>query len=552
MKMEVKDLSDWRYSGVNPDELLQSILNASEDDVIIVNPDRRVMFANISMMKKYDHPPGSLIGSFCHHSINNLDKPCSAPAWECPLQNALESRSSVTVSCAFCRDEKDIHLRITGYPLLSPSGDVRYMMEIIKDTTVEKEKEARLLAHHNQITALNRLSSAVAAQRELETILQIGLDNVLELVGSEIGGILLLDEKTNSLRYGPQRGLSPQHARELQMKMGEGILGKVAQSGEPVIVGDVSRDPRAIRPDLVSADGMQGLASVPLKIRGQVIGVIVVSSHKANRFDMDDVVLLTSIGNYLGTAIEQIRLDENLAEAGRKYQSLLKHALTAQEQERKRIARELHDETSQAITSLTLNLQALVGVAEQRNIGDADFRQNMHRVQDYAVYVGNEIVKLMKELRPTLLDELGMSAAILRYAKDSLQARGIGLEAEFKGTDRRFPQEVEVTLFRVAQGIIGNVLEHSEAKNAWVKLECDDKQCTLQIKDDGKGFDTGQAVHVSANGRGAGQMIMKERVDFVGGSYRIESKPGRGACITVSVPIHKDESHEENKSTDRG
>jgi len=309
-----------------------------------------------------------------------------------------------------------------------------------------------------------------------------------------------------------------------------------------VIVGDISRDPRAFRRDLVSADGMQGLASVPLKVRGQVIGVIVVSSRKANRFDDDDVALLTSIGDYLGTAIEQSRLLENLAEAGRKYQSLLKHALTAQEQERKRIARELHDETSQAITSLTLNLQALAGVAEQKAIGDADFRQMLKTVQDYAVYVGNEIVKLMKELRPTLLDELGMPSAIQRYAKDSLQAKGINLNAQFSGVDHRFPQEVEVTLFRVAQGIIGNVLEHSEAKNAWVKLKCDDQQCTLQIRDDGKGFDTNQPAHISANGRGAGQMIMMERVDFVGGNYRIDSAPGQGTSVTVSVPIHKEVS----------
>jgi signal transduction histidine kinase len=549
--MDIKEQPDQRYGGVNADELLQSILNASEDDILIVDSQHRVIFANAKVMEKAMAESTALIGRVCYQALYNLERPCVAPSWECPLNQVLESRSAVTVSHSSCPSGTNLHLKIAGYPLLDSSGNVLSMLEIKRDITIEREREIQLLTRHNQIAALHRLSSAVADLGDLDKILKIGLDNVLELVDSDIGGILLLDEKTKSLQYGVQRGLSPQHARELKMQIGEGIIGHVAQSGEPVVIGNISKDPRTIRPDLVVADGMLGFASVPLKIRGKVIGVIIVSSHRANRFDDDDVALLISMGDYLGTAIEQIRLYENLAEAGQKYQSLLKHALTAQEQERKRIARELHDETSQAITSLTLNLQALAGTAEMNGIGDANFRKMLKTVQDYAVYVGNEIVKLMKELRPTLLDELGMPSAIQRYAKDTLQAKGINLNVEFIGTDHRFPQEVEVTLFRVAQGIIGNVLEHSEAKNAWVKLECDDLQCTLQVRDDGKGFDTTRPAQVASNGRGSGQLIMKERIDFVGGNFKIDSKPGQGTNVEVSVPIHKDETHEENKSPNR-
>jgi len=90
-----------------------------------------------------------------------------------------------------------------------------------------------------------------------------------------------------------------------------------------------------------------------------------------------------------------------------------------------------------------------------QGIGDAEFIEKLKKTQSYAVYAGNEIVKLMKELRPTLLDELGMSAAIHRYAKDNLEAQGINVSAEFINTNDRFPPEVEVTLFRIAQGAIG-------------------------------------------------------------------------------------------------
>ncbi len=169
-------------------------------------------------------------------------------------------------------------------------------------------------------------------------------------------------------------------------------------------------------------------------------------------------------------------------------------------------------------------------------------------MHSYAVHAGTEIVKIMKELRPTLLDELGLLAAIHRYAKDNLQARGINVSAEFIGTDRRFPPEVEVTLFRVAQGLIGNILEHSQAKNASIKLECDATKCVLQVKDDGKGFDVSKITQVEPGGRGAGLFTMKERISLLGGNCHIESKPGQGSHIRAEVPLVEEVTGEEDKS----
>jgi two-component system sensor histidine kinase DegS len=158
----------------------------------------------------------------------------------------------------------------------------------------------------------------------------------------------------------------------------------------------------------------------------------------------------------------------------------------------------------------------------------------------------------MRELRPSLLDELGLSAAIHRYAKDTLQAQGINVSMEFTGTEEQLPLEVGVTLFRVAQGAIGNILEHSAAKNTSIKLQCNARECLLSIEDDGTGFDVGKVTQVDPSGRGAGLFAMKERVRLVGGACRVESQPGRGTKVIVKVPLETDIADEEDKSANSG
>ena len=530
------------------DITLQDVVDGVEDELLVIDSEYRVRFANSEVRGRFQRGAKSPIGRLCYQVFHDRDRPCSAPLWDCPLREVLQSGSMTTVihPVSILGDYR--YLKVTAYPLRDSRGNIKAVVELRRDVTAERELETQILRRHHQLLALSHISSAVSGLWDLDAILRIALENVLEIINGNIGGVLLTDEETKTLYYRTYRGLSAKYAEEMRMRLGEGIAGKVAQSGEPMLLEDISEDRRAARPDLVSAEGLKGFVSIPLKAKDEVVGVINVASHVAGRFGADDVSLLNSIGDYLGTAIERARLYKGLARARERYQMLLHHALTAQEQERKRIARELHDETSQALTSVTLSLQAIRGMAEMRGIGDDEFMEKLETTHSYAVHAGNEIVKLMKELRPTLLDELGLPAAIHRYAKDTLQAQGISVSAEFKGTDERFRPEVEVTLFRIAQGAIGNILEHSGAKNASIKLECDASECLLQIEDDGQGFDVRKLTRVDRSGRGAGLFTMKERAGLVGGSCRIESRPGQGTKIMVKVPVARDVADEEDKS----
>ena len=528
---------------------LQDVVDSVEDELLVIDSEYRIQFANAAMRRTLKKGAKRPTGRLCYEVLHERDRPCNAPLWDCPLTEVLRSGNISTTVHHVRNLEADRYLKVTMYPLRDSHGNIHAVVELRRDVTAERDLETQILRRHHQLLALSRISSAVSGLHDLDAILRIALDSVLEVVNGAIGGILLLDEETQTLSYRIHRGVSAKYAEEMRMSVGEGVAGRVAQTGEPILLEDISKDPRTVRLDLVSAQGIRGVVSIPLKVKDKVIGVMNVASTEAGRFGADDVYLLNSIGDYLGTTIEQTRLYERLASAGERYQALLQHALVTQEDERKRIARELHDETSQALTSLTLTLQAIIGMAEMKGIDDTELMDMLKKTQSQAVHAANEIVKLMKELRPTLLDELGMYAAIHRYAKDTLQPQDINVSAEFKGTDERLPMEVEVTLFRIAQGAIGNIMEHSQAKNATINVECDANECRLQIEDDGKGFNVSKVTQVESSGRGAGLFTMKERVRLVGGNCHVESQAGRGTKVTVQVPLSTDLSHEEDQGT---
>jgi len=537
------------------DTHLKHVVDCLEDKLFVIDKEYHINFANLAIRQTLPKDE-SVIGRLCYEVFEGRNSPCSFPLWKCPLARVLQTSEPVTIISPdyplSTKTSPDRYVKIILYPLKDSQGNVSAFAELRKDVTAERELEKQILRRHHHLHALNRISSATSGLWDLDAILNIALDTVLEIVGATTGGILLLNEQNQMLSYRVSRGLSVQYVERVKMRLGEGVAGRVAQTGEPAVLEDISKEPQTAYPDLVSTEGLKGFVSVPLKAKDRVVGVMNVAAHTPGQFSAEDMYLLNSIGCQLGTAIEQARLYHRLELGRERYQTLLQHALTAQEDERKRLARELHDETSQALTSLVLNLQAVITKAETDGIVDADFIGKLRKIQSLAVYTQNEIVKLMKELRPTLLDELGLPAAISRYAKDSLEPLGTNVFTEFKGVEKRLPTQVEVTLFRIAQGIIGNILEHAQAKNAHIRLQCNARECTLEIADDGKGFDVSKITKVDKSGRGAGLFTMKERARLVGGRCSIKSQPGKGTKIAVKVPVKGFASDGKDKRIDSG
>lgn len=201
---------------------------------------------------------------------------------------------------------------------------------------------------------------------------------------------------------------------------------------------------------------------------------------------------------------------------------LLRKVISAQEDERKRIARELHDDLSQTLATLLLKLNDHNPVAK-----------------DMATRAIDSIHRLIFDLRPAVLDDLGLSVAVRWYAENRLEPHGIHVYFEGKAPDLIHGSETEIALFRIAQEALNNVAKHARAENVMVSLEEKDGSALLEIEDDGTGFDQNDFV-VVRDGHGFGLHGMRERVELLQGHMEIESGPETGTRIIVSVPLNQE------------
>jgi signal transduction histidine kinase len=400
----------------------------------------------------------------------------------------------------------------------------------------------------SQILVLSRISAALSGLSDLDAILGVGLDSALDIMNGNIGEILLIDEQTRNLTRHVHRGLSKEFVENIRLSLGEGINGGVAQSGKAVMLEDISADPRLAHRELVLAEGLKAFICVPLRAREVVLGVLNVASRIPRHFTTNDMHLLYAIGDQLGIAIEHARLYDRLRKARERMRRLARQNLMAEEDERRRIARELHDETSQSLSGIALQLEALVEGSESKDQPDQDLIAGLKKVQSLTVQVHNEVSRLISNLHPALLDTLGLVPAVRQYAESRLQPLGTEVTVETRGTVMRFPPDVEAALFRFIQGAIGNIAQHSEAKSATITLEYKPTEFLVYVSDNGEGFDVSEITDIEESGRGRGLFSMRERIGFLGGSSGIESEIGKGTTVWARIPVGQEIAYAENKS----
>jgi PAS domain S-box-containing protein len=526
----------------------------------------------------------------------------------------------------------------------------------------QRELRSHIQALENEqrrLSAINTVLGAVAESLDLPDILNLAMDKVRSVMGVEISMLFLLDEEAGEITLEAYHGISSDYAHTVaKIKVGQGLNGRVARTGEPLVVKE-SHDTAISTTEAGKQENLQAQLIVPLKAKGKVVGTLCAATRRHKEFAAEEVELLSAIGNAVGVAIENARLyqkerrisarlrqseedyrglfensteaillhgsngkiiaanracekltgytrlemtgmdigtflsrmgseaaDELLArqrsgdQNGSSFELRLKkrdgaeaivevthsmisrdgkpvgaqvilrdvteqrqlqenmrfylsQVLKAQESERLRVARELHDDTAQALTGLSRRLDMLAS-SKSDLPPDTLKRLDELREQTDAILAG--VRRFSQDLRPPVLDDLGLLPALKWLAVALEEQDGISANIRMLGDPRRLPRDAELTLFRIAQEALSNVRKHSQATAVELTLDFRDGGVSMTVADNGKGFSLQHATSDLASSGKLGVIGMQERARLLGGTLTVDSAPDEGTRITVSAP----------------
>jgi signal transduction histidine kinase len=369
----------------------------------------------------------------------------------------------------------------------------------------------------SQLEALNEIGNALAAEIDLPRLLQLITRRLRGLIDARLVAIAL-PRPDGTLAIEAADGETADEVLGKQLERAGSKSGRVLERrrGERVdaLLDDLEVDYTVARP-LAASTGLY----VPLIVRDQAIGVIVAHDKTGSdpRFSNDDLHLVEAFATRAAVAVDQSR---------RVAQAALRRVVEAQELERRRLARELHDQTGQELTSVLLGLNAVENAVDSAARGVA-----LRTVREQVVETLHDVRRLAVELRPKALDDYGLVPAVERLAQNFIEQTGLRLELEARLAGGRLPGEVETALYRMVQEALTNIVKHAQARSVSIVLTSTRGTVAAVIEDDGRGFE------VDAAREGMGLDGMRERLALVGGKLKIESRPGAGTTLVAEVPM---------------
>jgi signal transduction histidine kinase len=384
------------------------------------------------------------------------------------------------------------------------------------------ERDEALLQRNKDLGLLNDIGTMLSSTTRMDQILEKTLDYVTSYLDVEAGEIFLTEEDGLSLRLVMHRGEAGDAfwTRD-QFKLGEGFVGMVAESAKPLVSNSLRQDMRFLRRQVVQA-GFQAVACIPLTAHGNVVGVMGVATRHAQRLNQREIGLLTAIGSWAGTAIENVRLNQQ----GRRLAVL---------EERERIGMDLHDGIIQSIYAVGLALDYARMEVESNPEKALDKLEQAIEGLNSTI---RDIRTYIMDLRPRQFRGENLKESLQHLVKET-QAN-TRLKINLAGPDDGdliLPTLVATALFHICQEALANVAKHAQAQRAEIHLWAAPGRVLLEISDDGVGFDLSQLQ--MALGHGLANMVTRARK--VGGDIEIHSEPGKGTTILAWAPLNKDE-----------
>ncbi len=380
----------------------------------------------------------------------------------------------------------------------------------------------QLRRRNEELAALYELARMSSQVFTVDHILSQGLEQALRITGAQ-AGLIAMRNGDSDVHVKVQQNLPEAVAALLHRALPDRFTA-AAESGEPIVVQEMVNE-SALSPTEYSS------VYVPIISKGQALGVLSVWYHDTNQPKVEATSLLMTVCNHLGIAIENRYLWEELQHKEIVRRHLLDKVITAQEEERRRISRELHDETGQSLTSLLVQLKLL-----ERQPDMESMRRHAQELRELTARTLDEVRRLSLDLRPAALDDLGLVPALEWYINE--YARKFTIQASFNAQgmdDIRLPREAEVVLYRVVQESLSNVVRHAKATSVHVDIQRDKDTVQVRIKDNGYGFNIEETL--KSPNRGLGLRGMQERMALIGGTLQLLSTPNEGTEVCIEAVI---------------
>lgn len=389
----------------------------------------------------------------------------------------------------------------------------------------------QLLRRHRELSILNATARATSRSLTLEDVLKGALDNVCDLMATERGRLCLFEDDEGVMTFLYLHGPPSVLVREAPPA---GVVCPCIDilTTRPYLEGGLPQGcPMTGGLGTGTPGGAGAGICLPLRAKERLRGILHLAGRDGRDFPGEDIQLLVAVSEQLAVAVENARLWEDLKEREEAKGRLLERVIEAQENERRRVAQELHDEAGQALTSLLVAIRSL-----ELNGGGTVPTARVGELRSLVADSLETIQNIALELRPSALDDIGLVPALRRYVEEHAGPCGLRVDFHTSGLEAmRFEPAVETAVYRVVQEALTNVVRHAGASGVEVILTHRGGDLVVIVEDDGVGFDVAEA-----NGRPDGCLGlrgMEERAALIGGRLTVESEPGGGTTVFVEVPL---------------
>jgi PAS domain S-box-containing protein len=435
-------------------------------------------------------------------------------------------------------------------PTMDEDGKVQNISGIVLDISERKRTEMALSEHLCEQETLFAIGQLVSSSLQIDEVMQLVAEYMTRLVDATGCAISDWDPETGTLTVRARYVRSEQtNTRAPVNEIGRAflvseypVMATALRERKPfvVYVDDPEADPQ--KRQLLQRYDRHGVAGVPLMVRDRVIGLAeVYLAEGARPFGLHDLRLLQALANQVAVTIDNARLFATVQTSEAALHDLSLRLINVQEQERRHIAQELHDELGQILTATKINIDlARRRLSQQAGRQQPDEVTSLQRRLDEASALTDKVLTNVRamtvELRPTLLDDLGIVPTLRWYLGRFAESTGIQVQLEAPELPARLQPEIETTIYRGVQEALTNVVRHAQASRVRVWLACSEDTVTTVVEDDGKGFDVRAWSERPSGHQTLGLTGIQERVMLLDGRVTITSQPREGTRIETELP----------------